>query len=77
MIFLGYFSLEPLLAWVGIDNNIRLTDKGYSTIQQFILYYLQDVVQKPYVVNFFGLTSFVVPNDKSAAALYMLFMLTR
>eukprot|EP01127_Copromyxa_protea_P009404 TRINITY_DN2220_c0_g1_i3.p1 TRINITY_DN2220_c0_g1~~TRINITY_DN2220_c0_g1_i3.p1 ORF type:complete len:531 (-),score=102.41 TRINITY_DN2220_c0_g1_i3:148-1740(-) len=48
---------------------------GYSTIQQFILYYVEDVVSKPYVVSFFGITSFSVPDDESAAALYMLVML--
>eukprot|EP01126_Amoeba_proteus_P009327 TRINITY_DN1353_c0_g1_i15.p1 TRINITY_DN1353_c0_g1~~TRINITY_DN1353_c0_g1_i15.p1 ORF type:complete len:424 (-),score=64.27 TRINITY_DN1353_c0_g1_i15:1077-2258(-) len=48
---------------------------GYWTIQQFIVFYVSDVVETPYTVNFFRYT-YSVPDDKSAAAIYMLSMLS-
>lgn len=49
--------------------------KGVCIVQQFVLYFLQDIVPKPYYIDLFG-KIIQIPDEKSASALLLIILLS-
>jgi len=66
---------SPDFTWFFLSR--CLMGMGYSTIQQFLLYFMDDVVRKPYVLSSgpIGNYSLIVPDEKAATSLFLIVML--